>query len=175
MSRLFAHTRPLAQKRGNGDPCVTPSKRPKRAADTPKKTKSSSWPLAHTSRNRTETVAPCVGSVLESDAAHWQAHRGKLGAETCCRCLYIQNKAQLQREAPWCSPRPGFMGGRWRLGCDVCAWNKTVQCREKHGSKRRGNDVRANFFASYSFGTQGVHFGVAHARILAHATHVHLG
>ena len=63
-----------------------------------------------------------VGSVHESDAAHWKRHGEDPSASTCGRCIYILNKAELYVQHPWLSPRPSFMGGRWRLGCDACSW-----------------------------------------------------
>ena len=42
-----------------------------------------------------------VGSVHESDAAHWKRHRGDPSSSTCGRCLYIRNKADFMREHSW--------------------------------------------------------------------------
>ena len=63
-----------------------------------------------------------VGSVHQSDAAHWKRHGEDPSASTCGRCFYIRNKADFMREHPWLTPRPTFMGGYWRLGCGVCSW-----------------------------------------------------
>ena len=63
-----------------------------------------------------------VGSVQESDVDHWKRHSTQLAAIQCCRCNFIRHKADLQREHPWLKARHAFMGGRWRLGCDVCHW-----------------------------------------------------
>ena len=53
------------------------------------------------------------------------------------------------RDLPWCSPRPRFMGGQWRLGCDVCAWMAANRRKERH-EERRGSDLRACHFARYA-------------------------
>ena len=72
-----------------------------------------------------------VGSVLQADVDHWQQHSGHADSKNCCRCNFIRHKAELQREVPWCTPRPSFMGGCWSLGCDVCAWNASNKPKGK--------------------------------------------
>jgi hypothetical protein len=73
-----------------------------------------------------------LGSVHESDVAHWERHSEDPSSSTCCRCIYIQNKAEYWREHPWLSPRPKFMGGDWALGCDVCSWRHKYAEKENH-------------------------------------------
>ena len=68
-----------------------------------------------------------VGSVQESDVDHWKRHSTELASIQCCRCKFIRHKADLQREHPWLKARPSFMGGHWRLGCDVCHWMSSNQ------------------------------------------------
>ena len=91
-----------------------------------------------------------VGSVHESDADHWRRHSSQRCANKCCRCNFIRHKAELQREAPWCQPRSSFMGGPWRLGCDVCQWRVSSKTKEHHTGRRR-SDFRARLFAKYGF------------------------
>ena len=91
-----------------------------------------------------------AGSVHESDAAHWMRHGEDPSASTCGRCLHIRNKAELWREHPWLTPRPSFMGGHWRLGCDVCSWRYKNSDRETHKGNR-GCKLRASKFAAFEF------------------------
>ena len=79
-----------------------------------------------------------VGSVHESDVFHWERHSGEPSSSTCGRCIYIRNKAELGRDYPWLSPRPGFMKGDWALGCDVCSWRCKYGERENQNGKRAG-------------------------------------
>ena len=82
-----------------------------------------------------------VGSALESDVVHWERHSGEPSSSTCGRCIYIRNKAELRRDYPWLSPRPGHMKGDWALGCDVCSWRCKCGERENQNGKRVGNKV----------------------------------
>ena len=137
-----------------------PQKRKQRPLALPQSTprQKSMRPLAQTPQrlSKNKSMRPAkgssgpsiVGSVLTSDAAHWRHHRGRPDAAECCRCLAIQNADDLAREAPWCKPRPSYMGCHWRLGCDICAWEKTRAHKENHNG-RRGSDCRSNAFANY--------------------------
>ena len=91
-----------------------------------------------------------VGSVHESDAVHWMRHGEDPSSSTCGRCLYIRNKAEFYLDYRWLQPRPLFMGGNWRLGCNVCSWRSKNSEREKHEGKR-GCKVRASTFAAFNF------------------------
>ena len=84
-----------------------------------------------------------VGSVHESDAAHWMRHGEDPSSRQCGRCLYIRNKAEFSLDYPWLQPRPLFMGGHWRLGCNACSWQSRNSERDKHEGKR-GCKVRAS-------------------------------
>jgi len=63
------------------------------------------------------------------------------------------------------------MGGLWRLGCDVCAWKRSQdnQKQEKHEGKRRGNDIRASIFSTFSFLDVTPLWGVLHNHVQQHA------
>ena len=110
-----------------------------------------------------------VGSVHDPDAEHWKQHHGQPGAENCCRCHFIANKVRFQKVMPWCSSRPAFMGGRWRLECDVCKWMHDTRLREQHKG-RRGSDMRANTFANFNFLLSGPAFKLEE-RLQAHECH----
>ena len=109
-----------------------------------------------------------VGSVLQADVDHWQEHSGHADSKNCCRCNFIRHKAELQREVPWCTPRPPFMGGCWSLGCDVCAWNASNNPKEKHDG-RHGCNFRASAFATHSFIYNGP-YNIMKPRIEQHAS-----
>ena len=96
-----------------------------------------------------EMVAGAEGACQERGAEHWQRHSCQPGAHLCCRCNFIKRKKEIKRDLPWCSPRPRFMGGHWRLGCDVCAWMAANLPGEMPG--RRGREWRAGRFARYDF------------------------
>ena len=121
LSRLFASEwkSPLAETRKRPlAVSITPEKvaetrkRPRALSITPKKVADTKQRLlALHPRVRAETkkvwiTSPVLsdpeeellGSVHESDAAHWKRHCGEPSSSTCCRCLYIRNKAELQRE-----------------------------------------------------------------------------
>ena len=108
-----------------------------------------------------------LGSVHEPDATHWKRHSSEPSSGKCCRCTFIRAKGELQREFPWASTRPVFMGGHWRLGCDVCAWMHSCATRENH-SGRRGCRVRGSKFAKYQFVYSGPIWDVR-LRLQAHA------
>ena len=65
--------------------------------------------------------AGAEGACQETDAEHWQRHSSQPGAHLCCLCNFIKRQIEINRDFPWCSPRPQSMGGQWRLGCDMCA------------------------------------------------------
>ena len=109
-----------------------------------------------------------VGSVHESDADHWTRHSGQPSAMKCSRCHFIRHQAELQRVAPWCQPRPAFMGGHWRLGCDVCQWRVSSSTKEHH-TGRRGSAYRANVFAKFRFWCHA-EYRIFRDRLDAHAT-----
>ena len=114
-----------------------------------------------------EAIDP-MGSVHESDAAHWERHSTDATAHgKCCRCNFIRAKAEFKREHPWLTPRPIHMGGRWRLGCDVCAWKHSNAGRERHET-RRGNTHRASKWANSQFYCHGL-FVELRYRVKAHA------
>ena len=97
------------------------------------------------------SVPGLVGSVHESDAAHWKRNADDPSSSTCGHCVYIRNKAELWREHPWLSPRPAFMGGDWALGCIVCSWrHKNSEIGIRKG-KPRGSKLRASTFAAFKF------------------------
>ena len=109
-----------------------------------------------------------LGSVHEPDATHWKRHNAEPSSGKCCRCNYIRMRGELQREFPWLSTRPLFMGGHWHLGCDVCAWMHSCATREKHNG-RRGCRVRGSKFAKYQFVCNGPEC-VLRNRLQAHAS-----
>ena len=117
-----------------------------------------------------ESVPPLVGSVHESNAQHWQRHSCQLGTAMCCRCNFIRHKSELLREQPWCTERPLFMGGRWRLGCDVCRWMSSACTKKEKHAGRRGCNIRASIFAKHEFVYNGSYFDMER-RIAQHATH----
>ena len=142
--------------------------------------KASARPLAHTkakmaraSLGQTEAasakrVEEMVGLAHESDTCHWGWHSCEPGAEMCFRCNFIRHKADITRHEPWCTPRPSFMGGHWRLGCDVCYWYHRARRREKHKG-RRGCDIRASACANHSFRHNGT-YAKLEKTIKQHAT-----
>ena len=96
--------------------------------------------------------APDTGSVHETDLQHRQRHSCQPCSADCCRCNFIIHKAELAREFPWLGPRPSFLGGRWRLGCDVCRWKACLQgtSKDKHAQPgRRGSATRASSYARH--------------------------
>ena len=114
-----------------------------------------------------EAIDP-MGSVHESDAAHWERHSTDATAHgKCCRCNFIRAKAEFKREHPWLTPRPIHMGGRWRLGCDVCAWKYSNAGRERHET-RGGTTHRASKWANSQFFCHGSSW-VLRNRVKAHA------
>ena len=157
--------RPLAQKQRNDKPSAAPAaprkcKEPcEKRAPRPvaQQTKTPSKKPVAPKKRRSKAPEPDVGSVHETDAEHRQQHCGQPGVEHCCRCNYILHKAELAREHPWCTPRPSFTGGPWRLGCDVCRWKSSVQGKEKH-TGRRGCETRDGPFACHKFVHTGPYF-----------------
>ena len=95
---------------------------------------------------RQKTKTPVVkesiaGSVHESDMEHWQRHSPEPESQKCGRCNFIREKAEFNRNYPWLEPRPLFMGGDWKFGCNVCRWLMLNSKRETH-SGRRGSQER---------------------------------
>ena len=150
---------------------TTPQKRKPRplACDTPPRETKKARINAISPKTKMEVLQEddLVGSVHESDAAHWMRHSADPSSKTCCRCNYIRNKAELHREHPWLKPRPSFMGGRWRLGCDCCKWMYSNSRRETHPG-RRGCKLRASIFANFNF-VCNADYRVMHDRIRAHS------
>jgi hypothetical protein len=107
-------------------------------------------PVASTNSKGTKKAPSDTGSVHETDVQHRQRHFCQYGSEFCCRCNFLLHKAELAREQPWCTPRPTFLCGPWRLGCDVCRWKSSVQECEKHAG-RRGCKTRASTFDRHEF------------------------
>ena len=118
---------------------------------TPRKRKVFTVSDTPTKQKKTRTGLD-ESEVQEPDAAHWERHSAQPSSQTCSRCNFIRNKAHLQREHPWLTPRPIFMGGPWRLGCDLCAWMFAHAERENHRG-RQGCKTRACAFAKYQFGS----------------------
>ena len=108
-----------------------------------------------------------VDSVHETDAAHWKRHGSETASQNYCRCNYIRNKAELHRGHPWLTPRPSFMDGPWRLGCDCCSWMSSNSQQEKHVG-RRGGKVRSSVFANFNLVYNGFNRALQN-RIQAHS------
>ena len=106
-------------------------------AGSEKRAKTKKAMITMASNGKTNKVEDLVGSVHESDFAHWMRHGDEPSSSTCGRCTFLRNKAEFRREYPWLTPRPTFMGGHWRLGCDVCSWRCKNSEREKHKREAR--------------------------------------
>ena len=109
-------------------------------------------PLALAAKRRgQEQLDDLVGSVLESDKGHRGRHGGTPEEETCPRCHWIARKSEFGKHAPWCVPRPAFLGGHWRLGCKCCQWMHAARPKEGHQNTRRGSAMRSCSFAKFEF------------------------
>ena len=75
-----------------------------------------------TSHGRGLVAQGAEGACRETDEEHWQRHSCQPRAHLCCRCNFIKRKMMIERDFPWCEPRPQFMGGPGRLGCHTCSW-----------------------------------------------------
>ena len=93
-----------------------------------------------------------VGSVHESDEAHWNRHSGDPSSRNCCRCFYIRHKAEFRRDHPWLRPRPAHMGSHWRLGCDACH----LMSKKSQAEKRELGWTRACVWAGFEFSYNGI-------------------
>ena len=175
LSRLFFSGRKSPQKRVLRPLSYTLEKRPEtnkrplafdseKRAET-KKARITSLPSPSNAKLKKQSAIflvqeeDLVGSVHESDVDHWKRHGVEPSLSPCGPCIFIPNKAELQREHPWLTPRPSFMGGHWRLGCDACHWLSKNSQREQHQG-RRGCKVRASCLAAFNFVPNGVEFQI---------------
>jgi hypothetical protein len=113
------------------------------------------------------------GSVFESSLRHMKRHQDQAHARVCLRCQYLSHPKRLEQCAKlphatgkaetWLEPRPEFKGGRWALGCRICAWyHVTARCQgnckiRKHlknpFKKAHNNNADARFgkFANFDW------------------------